>query len=144
MLASVTDELQRLIVALLSTIPFVAIFVALTYRVGEFRLLPGEPGMILAGFVIGYAIVVGFFVLLEILPPPLEFVVVLAATVATLGSLPIVLRWQNRYLRGLPSDQRAELEKRGVFLRTDRGRAVFVAFGIGLVLWAVIFSFMVG
>jgi hypothetical protein len=131
-----SDELQRVIVGLLSTIPLVAIFVALTYRAGEFTLLPGEPGKILAGFVIGYAIVVGFFVLLAVLPPTLDFVLVLVAAVATIGSLPIVQRRQEEFVRDQPPEQRAELERRGAFFRTGRGRAVVVAFGIVLIVWA--------
>ena len=132
-----TDELPRVIVGLLSTIPFVAIFVALTYRIGEFKLLPGEPGKILAAFVIGYLIVVGFFVLLAALPPTLDFVLILAAAVASIAFVPIAQRRQARFVRDQPPEDRAELERRGAFFRTARGRAVFIALGAGLFLWAV-------
>jgi 1,4-dihydroxy-2-naphthoate octaprenyltransferase len=133
-----TDELQRLFIAVLSTIPFMAIFVALTYRVGEFRLLPGELGKILTTFVIGYLAVLGFFVLLDALPPTFDLVLVLAAAVATVASMPIVRRRQEQFIRDQPPDQRAELEKRGAFFRSGRGRAVLVGLGSVLILWGVI------
>ena len=64
----------------------------------------------------------------------------LLGAVAGIGLWPVARRRQEQYIRTLPPDQRAEAEKRGAFFRSDRGRALFVAFGIGLAIWATTIS----
>ncbi|MGH2483265.1 MAG: hypothetical protein ACRDE9_02270 [Candidatus Limnocylindria bacterium] len=138
-----SDELQRSIATLLSIVPFLVVFGAVAYRVGNFSLLPGEPLKILYSFGFGFLAVLGIIVVLEALPPAADSVVFLIGALASIGSFPLLRRRQEQYIRNLPPDQRAEAEKRAAFFRSGRGRALFVAFGIGLVIWAATIGIIV-
>ncbi len=110
------------------------------YRIGNFRLLPGEPAKVLGGVVIGFLTLLGFFLLLDALPPSLDLVVSFIAVIATIGFARVARQRSARYEQSLPEDQRAEIAKRAEFFRSRPGRAWFVAFGAGIVVWATLLA----
>jgi hypothetical protein len=114
---------------------------ALMYRVGRFSLMPGELRRLALNGAIGLAIAIAFPFLTQFFASSAQLVLGLIV-LASVGYLLLTRGRRARILQERSPEGLAELERRTTFLRSRRGRWLFVAMFLGMLLWSVATAFI--
>jgi hypothetical protein len=135
-----SDEAAFLVWTFIGIVVLFVAFTVAAHRVGHFQLMPGEPIRLARSVAIGFAITFVAIGLVTMLPRDVQGIVWPIGTLAGLVSLWYWRRRWPSFIQERPEMERAELARRRAFFLSGSGRLLTVAFGVGILVMAVLLT----